>query len=153
MTNSTGEGKFKINDAKLYVLYVILPTQDNAKLFQQLKPGCKRAISFNQYQSEPKTYVQNRYLNLLINSSFQGVNILFVLSFKKEDDRKSHSTCYLPRVETKECNVMINGKNIFDQPTNSNLKIFENITKIATGQVDGCTTSCLLDYSYFKNYY
>ena len=30
---------------------------------------------------------------------------------------------------------------------------YENIRKIATGQGDDYTTSCLLDYAYFKNYY
>ena len=30
---------------------------------------------------------------------------------------------------------------------------YENIRKIATGQGDGYTTGCLLDYIYFKNYY
>ena len=48
---------------------------------------------------------------------------------------------------------MIDGKNIFDQPINSDLKTYENIVKIATGQGDDYTTGCLLDYSYFRDYY
>ena len=48
---------------------------------------------------------------------------------------------------------MIDGKNFFDQPINSDLKIYENIRKIATGQEDDYTTGCLLDYSYFKDYF
>ena len=48
---------------------------------------------------------------------------------------------------------MIDGKNLFDQPINNNLKTYDNIRKIATGQGDDNTTGCLLDYSYFKNYY
>ena len=51
------------------------------------------------------------------------------------------------------CSVMIHGKNIFDQPIKSNLKTYENIRKIATGQADDYTTGCLLDYSYFKENY
>ena len=47
---------------------------------------------------------------------------------------------------------MIDGKDLFDQPINSNLKTYENIFKIATGQGDDYTNSCLLDYSYFNNY-
>ena len=82
ITNSTGEGKFKITDAKLYVPVVTLSTQDNAKLLQQLKSGFERTINSNRYQSEPKTYEQNRYLNHLIIPSFQGMNRLFVLSFE-----------------------------------------------------------------------
>ena len=45
---------------------------------------------------------------------------------------------------------MIDGKNFFDQPINSELKTYKNIIKIATGQVDDYTTGCLLDYSYFN---
>ena len=30
---------------------------------------------------------------------------------------------------------------------------YENIRKIATGQVDGYTTNCLLDYAYFRGNY
>ena len=48
---------------------------------------------------------------------------------------------------------MIDGKNVFDQTINSDLKTYENIMKIATGQGDDYTTGCLLDYSYFKDYY
>ena len=45
---------------------------------------------------------------------------------------------------------MIDGKNFFDQPINSDLKTHENIRKTATGQGDDYATGCLLDYFYFK---
>ena len=121
--------------------------------FQQLKSGFKRRVNWNKYQSDPKTYVQSRYLNLLVNPSLQGVNRLFVLSFENENDRTSHSTYYLQKVEIRDYNVMMDGKNFFDQPINSNIKIYENIRKIATGQGDDYITGCLLDYSYFKDHY
>ena len=92
ISSATGETKFKITDTKLYVPVVTLSTQDNAKLLQQLKSGFRRTINWNKYQSDPKTYAQNRYLNHLVNPSFQGVNRLFVLSFENEGDRTSHST-------------------------------------------------------------
>ena len=82
ITNSTGERKFAITKTKLYVPVVTLSTQDNAKLLQQLKSGFKRIINWSQYESSVKTFAQNRYLNHLINPSFQGVNRLFVLSFE-----------------------------------------------------------------------
>ena len=153
ITNSTGEGKFAITDTKLYVPVVTLSTQDSVKLLQQLKSGFRRSINWNKYQSDPKTYAQNRYLNHLVNPNFQGVNRLFVFSFENENDRKSHSNYHLPKVEIKDYNVVIDGKDLFDQPINSNLKICENIRKIATGQGDDYTTGCLLDYSYFKGNY
>ena len=101
ITNSTREGKFAITERKLYVPVVTLSTQDNANLLQQLKSSFKRIINWNKYESSVKTFAQNRYLNYLINPSFQGVNRLFVLSFENEDGRTSHSTYYLPKVEMK----------------------------------------------------
>ena len=61
-------------------------------------------------------------MNHLVDPCFQGINRLFVLSFENEDDRTSHSTYYLPKVEIKDCNVTTDGKFFFDQPINSDLK-------------------------------
>ena len=119
ITNSTGAGKFQITKTKLYVSVATLSAQDNVKLLQQLKSGFKRIINWNKYESSVKTFAQNRYLNYLVNPSFQGVNRLFVLSFENENDRTSHSTYYLPKVEIKDYNVMIDGRNFFDQPIDS----------------------------------
>ena len=153
ITNSTGERKFSITETKLYVPVVTLSTRDNTKLLQQLKSSFKTAIIWNKYESSIKTFAQNKSLNCLINPSFQGVNRYFVLSFEDEDDRTSNSTYYLPKVEIEDYNIMIDGKNLFDQPINSMTKTYENISKIATGQEDDYTTGCLLDYSYFKENY
>ena len=48
---------------------------------------------------------------------------------------------------------MIDGKNIFDQPVKNNIRTYDNIRKISLGQGDEYTTSCLLDYNYFKEHY
>ena len=153
ISSATGETKFKITETKLYVPVVTLSTQDNAKLLQQLKSGFKRTINWNKYELDIKKFVQNRYLNHLINPISQGVNRLFVLSFENEIGRTLHSNYYLPKVEIKDCNVMIDGRNFFDQPINSMTKACENIRKISTGQGDDYATGCLLDYSYFKGHY
>ena len=72
------------------------------------------------------------------------------MSFENENNRASHSTYYLPKVETKDYKVMIDSKNFFDETINNDFKTHENIRKIATGQGDDYTTGCLLDYSYFR---
>ena len=41
---------FTITDTKLYVALVILSTQDNAKLLEQLQSGFKRTINWNSYE-------------------------------------------------------------------------------------------------------
>ena len=73
---------FTIADTKLYVPVVTLSTQDNAKLLEQLNPVFKRTINWNKYQRTVTVQQENRYLDLLINPRFQGVNRLFVLSFE-----------------------------------------------------------------------
>ena len=78
------------------------------------------------------------------------MNKIFVLPFENEDDRTSDSNHHLPKIEIHN-NVMIDGKNFFDQPINSELKTYENIRNIATGKGDDYTTGTLLDYTYFKN--
>ena len=69
---------------------------------------------------------------------------------KKKVDRTSHPPYHLPKVEIRDYNVIIDGKNFFDQPINSGFKTYENIRKITTGQRDDYTIGCLLDFSYFK---
>ena len=66
---------FLITNTKLYVPVVTLSVQNNAKLFEELKPGFKRTINLKKYQSKVTT-------DYLIDPSFQGLNRLFVLSFE-----------------------------------------------------------------------
>ena len=142
---------FAITDTKLYVPVVTLSTHENTKFFQQLKSGFKRVINWNKYLSKPELLAQNPNLNHLVEPSFQGVNRLFVLAFENDDDRTSSDEYYLPTVEIKDYNIMINGENLFDQPIKNNKVTYDNIRKIAIGQEDDNTTGCLLDYPYFPN--
>ena len=73
--------------------------------------------------------------------------------FEDDDHWESHRQNYLPTLEIKDYNVMIDGKYFLDQPIKNDLKTYENIRKISRRQVDDYTTGCLLDYSYFKKYY
>ena len=66
--------------------------------------------------SKPALLARNQNLNHLIEPSFQGVNRLFVLAFEDDEQRTSNKKYYLPNVEIKDYNVMIDGKNVFDQP-------------------------------------
>ena len=104
----------------------------------QLTSAFKRIINWNKYLSKPELLAQNPILNHLVKPSFQGVNRLFVLAFENDAQRISNKRYYLPNVEIKDYNVMIDGKNVFDQPVKKKKKItYENINKkIATGQGD-----------------
>ena len=119
----------------------------------QLKNGFKRTITWNKYLVKSELLAQNVNLNHLIDPSFQGVNRLFVLTFEDDAQRTSNKKYYIPNGEIKDYNIVIDGKNFFDQPIKNNKITYENIRKIATGKGDDYTTGCLLDYTYFKKYY
>ena len=89
-------------------------------------------------------------MNHLVESSFQGVNKIFVFAFENDAQRTSNKKYYLPNVEIKGQNVMIDGKNIFDQTVQNNKMTYENI---ASGQGDDYTNGFLLDYAYFRDIY
>ena len=136
---------FTIAETNLYVPVVTLSTKDNSKLLPQLKSGFRRTISWNKYLAKPELLVQNPNLNHLIEPRFQGENKHFVLAFENDDQRTSSKRYYIANVEIKDYNVMIDGKNFFDQPINDTIKAYENIGKITIGQGDDYTTGCLLD--------
>ena len=100
-----------------------------------------------------KTQDQNGCLDILNGPSFQTVNSLFDSSFKDDDARKSYKQYYLPIVEIKDYHVQIDKRTFFDRSINNDLKTFDNIRKIATGQSDDYKTGFLLGYICFKNYY
>ena len=109
ITNSTGEGKFAITETKLYVPVVTLSTNDNEKLLHQLKSGFKKTISWSKYESSIKTFAQNRYINYLINPSFQEVNRLFVLSFDQPINSMSKTYENIRKIATGKGDDYITG--------------------------------------------
>ena len=76
--SATRTAKYAITDINIKGPIVTLSTNDIAKLLEELKSGFKRAIYGNKYQSKVSIKRQNQYLDILIDSSFQGVNRLFV---------------------------------------------------------------------------
>ena len=117
---------------------------------QQLKSGFKIIINWNKYLSKAELLALNPNLNHLVEPSFQGVNRLFVLAFENNTQKTSNKGYYLPNVKIKGYNVMIDEKNVFDQPVKNDKITYENI---ATGQGDDYTTDCLLDYAYCRDNY
>ena len=72
---------------------------------------------------------QNNNLNYLIDPTFTKVNRLFVLSFENEDDRRSFSKYYVPNVQIKDFNVLIDGKSFFDMPIKNEKKHTNKLSK------------------------
>ena len=58
------------------------------------------------------------------------------MAFEDNNGWESLKHYYLQTTEIKDYNVLIDGRNFFDQPIKNDLKTFDNIRKIATGQGD-----------------
>ena len=165
---------FIITKTKLYVPIVTLSTEDNNNLTKQLSDGFKRSIYWNQYVSKPfpeTLHKKTGITRFALDAAFQGVNRLFVLAFEdtRADDpavdannpaprnraasrviRDSYRKYFVPRVDITNYNVLIDGRNFYDQLINDSIRKYDEIRKIATGKGDNYATGCLLDYNYFK---
>ena len=109
-------------------------------------------INWYKYQSKVTIQTRNRYLDYLIDPSFQGVNRLFVLSILDGTIRAGNRRYFLPVLKIKDYNAVIDEKKLFDQPVKSDKRTYD-IKKIATAQGNDYTVGCLLDYLYFKDHY
>ena len=116
---------------------------------------------WNEYKSkiETKTADNNNVTRFPLDASFQGVSKLYVLACDSTNngankvDRDSHRKYFLPKINITNYNVLTDGRNFYDQPTNYQIKQYDEIRKIATGKGDDYTTGCLLDYQCFKDHY
>ena len=164
--NNNREKKFQTTSKKLYVPVVTLSTEDNKNLIKQLNEGYKRSVYWNEYKSKivTKTADNNNFTRFLLDASFEGMNRLFVLAFNNTTlangndgpnrvKGDSHRKYFSPRVNITNYNVLIDGKNFYDQPISDQIKKYDEIRKIATGKGDNYTTGCLLDYQYFRDHY
>ena len=81
LSKSVGASAFALTDAKLYVPIATLSTEDNAKLSKPLRERFKGPVYWNKYNIIPnKTFNENDYIRELLDASYQGVKILFVLA-------------------------------------------------------------------------
>ena len=111
-------------------------------------------MKWNKYRSQMTVQPQNNNLNYLIDPIFTNVNRLFVLSLARNnagDDRDSFSDYYLPNVDIKGFNVLIDGKSFFDLPVKNEEEAYEKIIEMSNN--NDYTTGNLLDFAYFKENY
>ena len=156
LSSEDGNSVFAITDTKLYVPIVTLSAEDNVKLPKLLGERFKRPIYWNRYKVIPdKTYNSNGYIREFLDSSYQGIKILFVLAYDNTIGiaPNSHKRYFLPRIEIKNYNIEIDGRNFYDQPINDLIKQRDEVRKVLTGQGDDYTTGCLLDFAYLKKNY
>ena len=134
VTRQTTGATFQINNAKLYVPVVTLPINDNIKFLENTKQGFKVTISWNKYRSEITTQTKNNNLDYLIDPTFRNINRLFVLSFKNGNDDPSRDVFdkyYMPLVEIKDFNALIDNKPFFDQPVKNKQETYEKLIEMS----------------------
>ena len=136
------ETTFQITSTELYVPIVTLSTKNNVNLKKQLNGGFKKSVYWNEYKSkiETKEADANNLKRFPRDASFQGVNRLFGLAFNDVNndankvERDSHRKYFLPRVNITNYNVLIDGRNFYDQNISDQIKRYDEIRKNATGK-------------------
>ena len=161
LSSAGNSAKFAITDAKLHVPIVTLSTKDSGNLVKQLNEGFKRSVYYNSYETKPAKVIEQKNIYKLLSGSFPGVKRLFVLAYfiaaDNNADQKSgikdNKKYFLPRGEIKNYNVLIDGRNFYDQQINDIIKQYHEVRKVSTGYDDDYTTGRLLDYAYSKDNY
>ena len=135
LLTDASEAVFITNDRKLYVRVVTLSKEDKDFIEQQNK-GFQRSIYWNEYKTkEINATADNnnpansvRYINL--DLSFQGVNRLFVMAYNSangQPTRNGQRKYYLPRIDLNKYNVIIDGRNFYDNPIESNIEKYREL--------------------------
>ena len=131
LSNDDGDAVFIINDTKLYVPVVTLSKEDNKDFIEQQNKGFQRSIYWNEYKTKEQAEDANanatKYINL--DPSFQGVNRLFIMVYNRlaavndnQFNKDSQQIYYLPRNGLNEYNVIIDGRNFYDNPIESDVE-------------------------------
>ena len=158
LSNQVGAAVFIINDTKMYVPVVTLSKEENKDFIEQQNKGFQRSIYWNEYKM--KEINENadanvfKYINL--DPSFQGVNRLFVMAYNRENGqptRNGQQKYYLPRIDLEKYNVIIDGRNFYDNPIESDIEKYRELKKVIIGKGADYTTGSLLDVNYFYKHY
>ena len=72
----------------------------------------------------------SKYINL--DPSFQGVNRLFVIAYNRANDqptRNGQRKYYLPRIDLEKYNVIIDGRNFYDNSIERDIEKYRELKK------------------------
>ena len=103
---------------------------ENIKFKKNIKQGFRRTLSWNKYRSKIRILPKYSNLDYLIDLTFRNINRLFVLSFKNGNDdptKNSFDKYYMPLVEIKDFNGLIDNKPFFDQPIKNKPEAYEKL--------------------------
>ena len=134
LSTDAGDAVFIINDTKMYVPVVSLSKEDNKDFIEQQNKGFQRSIYWSEYKT--KEINENadanvfKYINL--DPSFQGVNRLLVMAYNRVDGqptRNGQRKYYYPRIDLEKYNVIIDGRNFYDNPIESDIEKYRELKK------------------------
>ena len=156
LSTNVGDAVFIINDTKMYVPVVTLSKEDNKDFIAQQNKGLQRSIYWNEYKTkgQDKDADANNFKYIILDPSFQGVNRLLVMAYNRVDGqltRNGKQKYYLPRIDLEKYNVIIDGRDFYDNPNESDIEKYRELKKVTIGKGEDYTTGSLLDYNYFKN--
>ena len=156
--NPENNAVFIINDTKLYVPVVTLSKEDNKDFIEQQNKGFQRSIYWNEYKTKGVTENAdaNNFKYISLDPFFQGVNRLFVMTHNSangQPTRDGRKKYYLPRIDLNKYNVIIDGRNLYDNPIESDIEKYRELKKVMIGKGEDYTTASLLDFNYFKKHY
>ena len=67
--------------------------------------------------------------------------------------RNRRKKYYLPRIGLNKYNVIIDGRNFYDNPIEIDIEKYRKFKKVMIGKGEDYTTGSLLDYNYFNKHY
>ena len=67
--------------------------------------------------------------------------------------RNGQQKYYLPRIDLKKYNVIIDGRNLYDNPIESDIEKYGEVKKVMFAKGEDYTTGSLLDFNYFDKHY
>ena len=158
LSNQAGAAVFIINDTKMYVPVVTLSKEDNKDFIEQQNKGFQRSIYWNEYKTKEinEDADANVFKYIKLDPSFQGVNRLFVMAYNRVDGQPTRNgprKYYLPRISLNKYNVVIDGRNFYDNPIESDIEKYRELKKVMIGKGEDYTTGSLLDFNYFDKHY
>ena len=116
---------FTIKDTKLYVPVVTLSARDNQKLIKLLSKGFERSVYWNEHKTKSGTKIQQMNIDIFSKSNFVVAYGLFVLVYTNEVNNAKRFNVWkycLFKVIIKNYNVIINGRNFYYLPIDSDIK-------------------------------
>ena len=126
---------FTINDTKLHVPVVTLSPRDNQKLSKLLSKGFERSVYWNVYETKSDIKSTENEYRYFLKSNFVKVNRLFALVYTNKSNNAKRFNArkyYLSKGTIDNYNMVINGKSIYDQVIDSDIKRYEEIRKLTT---------------------